>query len=330
MKIFTYGCQMNYYDSQRIAKYFKSKAKQPAHRSEQACLIIFNMCAVRQGAVDKVFNKIKNIQGVALKKNKKIKIIATGCVLPSDRKKLKKLGVEFKKFKFLKTEKFRCDTRGFVPIMRGCNNFCSYCAVPYTRGREQSRSVEKIIQEVKKIINKGIKQITLLGQNVNSYSYKDCDFADLLKKINNLPGDFKIKFLTNHPKDMSDKLIKTIAQCSKVVQEIHLPAQAGSNKILKAMNRNYTREYYLKLVKKIKKAMPQAKLSTDIIVGFPKETKKDFEQTVDLLQRVDFDKAYIAQYSSRPGTAAARLVDNVSPKEKSRRHHRLLGLVKKD
>lgn len=335
---------MNKYDSQRIAEYLENKGYTPAKDAKQASLVVVNVCSVRQGAIDKVFNKVKSLchpEGAVATEGSRgfqdrtgsfgqspqddfPKIILTGCILDSDKEKFEQLGVEVKQFPFLKGDKFRCDSRGFVPIMRGCNNFCSYCAVPYTRGREKYRPKEEIFNEIECLVKEGVKEITLLGQNVNSYP----NFANLLKEINDLPGDFKVRFLTNHPKDMSSKLIKTIASCDKIVKEIHLPFQAGSNKILKKMNRGYTREQYLNLAEKIRRQIPQAKISTDIIVGFPKETKEDFQQTVDLMKKVNFDKAYIAMYSPRPGTAAAKLKDDVPQVEKKRRHHILLSLVK--
>jgi tRNA-2-methylthio-N6-dimethylallyladenosine synthase len=204
---------------------------------------------------------------------------------------------------------------GYVPIMTGCNNFCTYCVVPYTRGREKSRPAKEIIREVKKLVKKSYKEIWLLGQNVNSYP----NFPDLLRKINALPGDFKIHFMSSHPKDFSDDLIKAIGECKKVSKEIHLPVQSGNNEILKKMNRPYTVNHYKKLVRKIRKAIPDIKLSTDVIVGFPGETKKQFQDTVKLFKEIKFDKAYISRYSPRPGTPASKLKDNVAPLEKKRR-----------
>jgi tRNA-2-methylthio-N6-dimethylallyladenosine synthase len=204
----------------------------------------------------------------------------------------------------------------FVPIMTGCNNFCSYCVVPYTRGREISRPTEEIICEVKKLAKNGIKEIWLLGQNVNSY---ENGFSKLLKKINKIPGKFWIRFTSSHPKDFSDDLIEVMKSCEKITPYLNLPVQAGDDKILKKMNRPYTIAQYKKLTKKVKKEIPNICLSTDVIVGFPGETKKQFENTVRLFKEIKYDMAYISQYSPRPGTVGAKLIDNVSLKEKDRR-----------
>jgi tRNA-2-methylthio-N6-dimethylallyladenosine synthase len=217
----------------------------------------------------------------------------------------------------------------FVPIMTGCNNFCSYCAVPFTRGREKSRPAKKIINEVRVLVKNGYKEITLIGQNVNSYKDKKINFTKLLKTINALSGEFRLSFLTSHPKDMSDKLIATMAECEKLKKELHLPIQSGDNTILRKMNRHYTVAHYKKLIKKIRKQIPGIKISTDIIVGFPGETKKQFQNTVKLAKTINFDKAYIAKYSPRPGTAAARLKDDIPAAEKTRRWRMLDTLINK-
>jgi tRNA-2-methylthio-N6-dimethylallyladenosine synthase len=224
--------------------------------------------------------------------------------------------------------------------MTGCNNFCSYCVVPYTRGREKSRPAETIIKEVKYLARNGCKEILLLGQNVNSYSSTDyslqttakksreavvrsrsavVNFPRLLRLINDIPGNFIIKFISSHPKDMSDELINAIAECWKVSKEIHLPIQSGDNTILRKMNRHYTVAHYKKLVKKIRRKIPNAVISTDVIVGFPGETKKQFENTVKLFKELKFAKAYVSMYSPRPGTMAYKLEDNVPYAEKKHR-----------
>ncbi|MFH1838189.1 MAG: tRNA (N6-isopentenyl adenosine(37)-C2)-methylthiotransferase MiaB [Candidatus Kuenenbacteria bacterium] len=238
-------------------------------------------------------------------------------------------------------------TIAYVPIMTGCDNFCSYCVVPYTRGREISRPFEKILKEIKNLIKKKYKEICLLGQNVNSYFSKSqtknfivrannhslqnkiINFPKLLEKINNLSGEFQISFFTSHPKDMSDELIDTMAECKKIKKELHLPIQSGDDEILKKMNRKYTVENYLKLVQKIRKKIKKIFLSTDIIVGFPGETKKQFENTVKLCKKIKFNKAYISQYSPRPGTLAAKLNDDISKEEKKRRWKILDDLINK-
>ena len=346
--ILTYGCQMNQSDSESIAFLLQKQGHKPAKNAEQAGLIVINACSVRQSAIDRVYSKIH-------KHHKNKKIILAGCVLETDKEKLKEKVDEFwrpdKYFycipfspgSFL-GESPRNDPgakrTAFVPIMTGCNNFCSYCVVPYTRGQEKSRPAGEIIKEVKSLVKKGYKEIMLLGQNVNSYSSTDyslktkakknskaavcsrlavVSFSNLLRPINAIPGNFNIKFLTSHPKDMSDELISAIAECKKVSREIHLPVQSGDNIILRKMNRKYTASHYKKLVKKIRAKIPDAVISTDIIVGFPGETKKQFQNTLKLCCSIKFAKAYISQYSPRFGTAAYKLKDNVPKEEKKKR-----------
>lgn len=330
--IITYGCQMNKSDSERIAVQLDAKGRQPAKNINQADLVVINICSVRQSAVNRVHSKIKQIK----ENNKKTKIILTGCILEKDKKQFKdqvdqiwpiigfvclggspQLGAVPK------------NRYSFVPIMTGCNNFCSYCAVPYTRGREKSRPVNDIIKEVKDLIKNNHKEITLLGQNVNSYQSggsPQIGFHELLKILNDLPGDFKINFLTSHPKDMSDNLISIIASSKKVSKNIHLPIQSGDNEILKKMNRGYTVQDYKKLIKKIRQQIPKAEISTDFIVGFPGETEKQFQNTVKLIKEMNFRRAFISSYSPRSGTAAAKLKDNIPSGIKKRRKRILLDM----
>ncbi len=303
--IITYGCQMNRSDSERIAAVLAKKGYQHSPTTQGADLVVINMCSVRQKPVDKIKNQISRLGSQA-------KIVLTGCVLESDKKYFEKMGVKIKQFQEI--EKIK-PVSELVPIMRGCDNFCSYCVVPYTRGREKYRSAKVIIKEVKSLLKKGIKEITLLGQNVNSYP----DFVGLLRKITALEGNFRIKFITNHPKDFSEQLIKEMASNPKIVKYVHLPFQSGDNTILKKMNRGYTCQQYLVLIAKIKKAMPQVEISTDVIVGFPGETKKQFEKTVAIMKKVKFVQAYISKYSSRSGTVSDKLKDNVPLEEKKRR-----------
>ena len=314
--IITFGCQMNKSDSERIATLLEKKGYKPAQNEKQADLIVINVCSVRQSAVDRVYNKIRII------KNKKI--IITGCILEEDKKRFKKHG-EVLKFKnlFKTIPTISQSNEAFIPIMEGCNNFCTYCVVPYTRGRESYREKKEIINEIKKIIKKGFKQITLLGQNVNSYP----NFPQLLMEIASLAGDFKLTFLTSHPKDFSDELIGVMAKNEKIIKYLNLPVQSGDDKILKKMNRPYTIKEYKNLIKKIYKKIPDIKLSTDIIVGFPGETKKQFENTVKLFKEIKFNNAYISKYSARTGTASFRLKDNVSLEEKKRREKVLRVLL---
>jgi len=330
MKYFikTFGCQVNFSDSERIASFLEKKGYKSAPNMEGADLIVVNACSVRQTAIDRIFGLKQKFACLKAKK------ILTGCILKSDKRKFKEffdkvLDIEeFLGKNYLSNLKPKCEfsESAFVPIMTGCDNFCSYCVVPYTRGREISRPTQEIIDEVKRLIKRGYKEITLLGQNVNSYKY---GFAKVLKMINDIPGNFQIKFLTSHPKDMSDELINAIAKCKKVAKEIHLPVQSGDNEILKKMNREYNISQYKNLVKKIRKKIPDVKISTDVIVGFPGETKKQFQNTVKLFKKIKFNKAYINKYSSRAGTAANKLKDNVPLKEKKRRWNILNEIANK-
>ncbi len=354
---------MNESDSERISATLENIRYKKTDNFKKADLIIFNMCAVRQTAVDRVHGQLKNIKKLKVE-NKRLKIFLTGCILDCDKKKLsEKVDLIFdirdleslylcdelsnlsahslhsfnssqrqdKKndYNYLKIKpKYEYKKSALIPIMTGCDNFCSYCAVPYTRGKEYSRPADDILNEVKNLIKNGCEKITLLGQNVNSYRMSDVrcrmskisNFSNLLKLINNIKGEFEINFLTSHPKDMSDKLIQAIAECKKVSKNLHLPFQSGSDAILKKMNRKYTRQDYLNLVKKIKTAIPEIKFSTDVIVGFPGETKKQFEETVSVIKKVNFETIYVNKYSARKGTLAEKLYkDNVSLKEKKSR-----------
>ncbi len=369
----TFGCQMNASDSERVASLLEEIGYKKASSLKEADLVIFNLCSVRQTAVDRIYGQFNPKSQLKNSKNKRQKIFITGCILDKDKKKLqsktqgifnireldkgfKKVAQDFfKKNNLTKKEKkllgnsrdleasylkirpkYKYSDQAFVPIMTGCDNFCSYCVVPYTRGREWSRPVEDIVKEVEELVKNKYQEIVLLGQNVNSYrswlednKNKMVDFADLLKILNALPGDFQISFLTNHPKDMSSKLIKIIASLSKVKKHIHLPLQSGADEILKKMNRKYTQKDYLSLIKKIKKEIPEVILSTDVIVGFPGETEEQFQQTVKVIQEVGFSEVFINKYSPRHGTLAYRKYkDDISWKEKKRRWEEIAKLLK--
>ena len=374
MKYFTriFGCQMNYSDAERISTILEKYKIKQASSIDEASFIIFVTCGVRQSAEDRVYGQINNIR----KKYPTKKIIITGCLahrkdvqrrlkgkvdlfttiknFPKEIKKILNTKYQIPYTKntpcedYLEiTPKYTNSYTALIPIMSGCNNFCSYCVVPYTRGREYSRPAEDILKEIKSLVKKGCKEIILLGQNVNSYKskipstkYQIPDtkkkaiiFADLLKLIDVTQERFWVTFLTSHPKDMSDELIETIAKSKKICEYISLPAQSGDNEILRKMNRHYTISHYKNLIKKIraayKKYKPQAAsaISTDIIVGFPGETKKQFENTARLLREVKFDMAYISQYSHRPETAAWRRKDNVSKKERVHREKVLTKIL---
>jgi len=312
------------------------KAKREAHNVK---IIMTGCLANRKDVIrrmkDKVdifceINKIENIKNFVIKKLKNSLEIRNLKLEISAQKK----NSEISEYLSI-TPNYESKFSAYVPVMTGCNNFCSYCVVPYARGREVSRPVKEIIAEIKALIKKGYKEITLLGQNVNSYSDGKIDFADLLKKINVLPGNFWIRFLTSHPKDMSDELIEVIAKSKKVCEYVHLPIQAGDDKILEKMNRKYTAKHYLGLITKIKKAFEKYKpeviysLNGDIIVGFPGETKKQFLKSAEIMKKVGYDMIFFGQFSSRPGTVASKLKDNVSKAEKVKREKYLNEILKK-
>ncbi len=378
MKYFikTYGCQMNESDSERIASVLDRHGYKKAFKMDEVDFVIINLCSVRQTAIDRIHGQF-SAKSKLTKNKKRPKLILTGCILDSDKKRFsKKIDLIFdvremekldeflknnsqgwrKKLKLMNRDrdhelniaylkvnpKYKYKNHAFVPIMTGCNNFCSYCVVPYTRGEEKSRDAKDVRQEIEKLIKNGYNEITLLGQNVNSYKSKFSisnfqldnssmiDFAGLLYLLNDIKGDFKISFMTNHPKDMKDSLIKAIKDCNKVDKYIHLPFQSGDDEILKKMNRHYTKKDYLALVKKIKKEIPGVRFSTDVIVGFPGETDKQFMETIDVIKKVKFDNIYINKYSPREGTLSAKKYeDDISWSEKKRRWGVVNDLIKK-
>jgi tRNA-2-methylthio-N6-dimethylallyladenosine synthase len=358
--IITFGCQANLADSERIRSVLESAGVKSAKKKEKADFLIFNTCSVRQKAEDRVFGLKKEIEKLKVK-NRKLKVVLTGCMMHYDREKLEKrlpfidIFIDIKKIPLLpkmlgiKTGKNPAfDNKDYldlepkytskfsvsIPISSGCNNFCTYCIVPYARGPEKSRPAQEIIKQAEKAINPptggGAKEIWLLGQNVNSYKDGKIDFAKLLKMTNSIPGDFWIRFTSPHPKDFSGNLISAMTECEKFAHYLNLPLQSGDNTILKKMNRPYTVGHYKKLVKKIRKAIPGIAISTDIIVGFPGETKKQFENTAKIMKEIGFDMAFISEYSPRPGTAAAiTMADNVPHKEKECRKKKLNEILAK-
>lgn len=326
-----YGCQYNEWDATRLS--FALKKMGFTETDEKSADIVFVLnCSVRKSAVDRALGKIRNWQ------NKKV--IVAGCLLPKDRPRFLAKNVilwdinnveELGKVLDLPARKIvQYLSKGqqfsnYIPIIKGCNNFCSYCAVPYVRGREISRPINEIISDIRKVLKTGTKEITLLGQNVNSYEF---DFVKLLEEINSLDGNFTVSFTSNHPKDMSDEIIEAIATLPKIAKSIHLPLQSGSDKILKAMNRPYNSRQYLALVAKMKKIIPDLILTSDVIVGFPGETEKDFEKTADILRKTKFTNVYINKYSPREGTAAWKLGDPISWIEKECRWRVLDKIVR--
>jgi tRNA-2-methylthio-N6-dimethylallyladenosine synthase len=332
--IWTIGCQMNKAESERLGSYFEKLGYQPSASANEAELVVLNSCVVRQSAEDRVVNKLTNLK--ALKEARPDMLLAvTGCLVNAD---TKSLGKRFPQVDYF----FRPgdyppwldsppkpplpeqpDVAAYVPIIQGCDNFCTYCIVPYRRGREKSRLPAAIVKEVAELVNRGAKEVTLLGQNVDSYGHdldEKPDLADLLYKLNNIEGLLRIRFLTNHPKDMSPRLIEAVASLDKVCEQLTLPVQSGSDAILEAMRRGYNAEHYRRLVGEIRARIPQIALSTDVLLGFPSETEAEFQETADLLSELNFDTVHIAAYSPRPGTIAARkLADNIPPAEKKRR-----------
>ncbi|MDD2586138.1 MAG: tRNA (N6-isopentenyl adenosine(37)-C2)-methylthiotransferase MiaB [Syntrophomonadaceae bacterium] len=356
--ILTYGCQMNVRDSEIIAGLLESSGYMQANSPEDSDIVIFNTCSVRHSAENKAYGKLGEITKMKRKDPRKV-IAFGGCMaqLPEVRKRLKKQGVDIvfgthniHRLPYL-IDQYRIfgesvveiwDKEGdilepipsvrktgvssFVNIMYGCNNFCSYCIVPYTRGRERSRHPKDIIREVQQVAETGFKEITFLGQNVNSYGKgldEKVDFADLLIKCTQIDGIERIRFMTSHPKDMSDKLIDTIAEHDKLCEHIHAPLQAGSNRILQRMNRGYTREHYLELASKMRERIPGVALSTDLIVGFPGEEEEDFAATLDMINRIRFESAFTFMYSVRSGTRAAEFAQQVPLEIKKERLLRL-------
>ncbi len=324
----TYGCQMNQSDSEWIEGFYQSKDFSPADRIEKADIVVINTCSVRESAENRVFGLINNL-GKLKNKGKKFKLILTGCMLRYSAGQLKKklpLVDQIKPISFY-LEKSPFAVRKFkdialLPISQGCNNFCSYCVVPYARGREVSIDFDQIISSAEKITSLGYKEITLLGQNVNSYGLdfnnKKKNFAQLLKKLHRVNGLEKISFLTSNPWDLSDEIIEAM-KLPKISRDFHLALQSGDDQILKKMNRKYNTADFLTLVGKLRKEIPDIKLSTDIIVGFPGETDKQFQNTVNFCRRIGFVRAFVNRYSPRSGTAAFKLGDPITATEKKRR-----------
>ncbi len=362
--ILTYGCQMNEHDSEKISGILISIGYEGSDDDKSADLVIFNTCLIRENAELRVFGRLGEVKG--LKRNNPDMLVAVcGCMMQKKEireKVLKKFSfvdiifgtntihelpmliynVEIKKRKSVgivdntdsiyedmpKYRKFK--HKALVNINYGCNNFCTYCVVPYVRGREKSREANEIIDEIKALAEDGCREVTLLGQNVNSYGSNlknKPTFADLLYEINKIEGIERIRFMTSHPKDLTDDLIRAIKECGKVCKHVHLPVQAGSNDVLLRMNRSYTKEHYLDLVEKLKEAVPDIAITTDIIVGFPGETEEDFLETIDIVKRVEFDSAFTFLYSLREGTKAAEMKDQIPDDVKHGRFDRLLEVL---
>lgn len=364
--VVTYGCQMNVHESEKIKGILENLGMKETQDIKDATVIVFNTCCIREGAEDRAYNNVAALKKEKEKDPSKV-IVICGCMpqqangkydfkkkLPfvdivigthninmldeyllkleqTDKRIIEILDAPVKSMDIANS--IRDDkTNAYVNIIYGCNKFCTYCIVPYVRGREKSRDIEEIYNEVKDLVqNKGYKYITLLGQNVNSYG-KDLKekttFANLLQYLCKIEGDFKIKFMTSHPMDFGDDLIKVMKNEPKVAKALHLPVQSGSSKVLHRMNRHYDAKHYYTLIKKVKRAIPNISLSTDIIVGFPGETEKDFNMTMKLLSKVKYDQVFAFMYSKRTGTPAATFVDQVDENIKNVRLNKLLRLQK--
>ncbi|HBM81406.1 MAG TPA: tRNA (N6-isopentenyl adenosine(37)-C2)-methylthiotransferase MiaB [Clostridiaceae bacterium] len=359
----TWGCQMNEEDSEKMAGMLNSMGYESTGNKEDADIIVFNTCCVRENAELKVYGNLGILKN--LKKSKPDLVIAVcGCMMQQKgmaeniKKNYPFVNLIFgthniHKFPQLLNNAMQSQNtiidlsedynieegipikreskiKAFVTIMYGCNNFCTYCIVPYVRGRERSRKPSDIIKEVSNLSEEGYREITLLGQNVNSYGKgldEDIDFAKLLTRLSDVEGIERIRFMTSHPKDISYELIDVIKNCSKVCKHVHLPLQSGSSRILKLMNRNYSKEKYLKIADKLKSEIPGIALTTDIIIGFPGETEEDFEETLDVVKMVRFDSAFTFLYSKREGTPAFKMKEQVDERVKHERFNRLLELV---
>lgn len=361
--IVTYGCQMNVHESEKIAGILENLGYTACDKREDADIIVFNTCAIREGAEDRVFGNVGNLKRLK-KKNKNLIIAVLGCMTQKEQTaqklmntfpfvdivlgtfNLSRLGFfieAVKKGRQLEIleegdidemlpYKRTSGENAWVNIMQGCNNFCTYCIVPYVKGREKSRQESNILQEIKELIAEGkYKKITLLGQNVNSYG-KDLNpqvsFATLLHDICKLDGDFTLSFMTSHPKDLTDDVIDAIASEDKIEKFIHLPAQSGNNRILKLMNRKYTREKYLEIIDKIREKIPNCRITSDFIVGFPTETEEEFEDTYELVKRVRYDSIFAFMYSPREGTVASKMEGQIPEEIKHKRVNKLLALEK--
>lgn len=361
--IITYGCQMNVHESEKLAYICEKMGYTLTDKREDADLIIFNTCAIREGAEDRVFGNVGALK--KLKKKRPNLIIAVcGCMTQKE----KTANYILQTFPFVdivigtfnlpnfeyyvnavkKGRQLELLSEGdideslpykrtsgenaWVNIMQGCNNFCTYCIVPYVKGREKSRSEENILKEIREIVSEGkYKKITLLGQNVNSYGHdlhNGSSFSKLLKDICDIPGDFKLTFMTSHPKDLTDDVIDVIASEDKILKDIHLPAQSGNNRILKLMNRKYTREKYLDIIHKIREKITNVRITSDFIVGFPTETEEEFQDTMSLVREVKYDSIFAFMYSPREGTVASSMEGQIPQEVKNRRVNELLNLEK--
>lgn len=340
---------MNKSDGERIATTLETLGYQKTTNEKEANLIGVVACSVRQTAIDRIYGKIAEWN--SWKNERPVTTFVSGCILPSDKEKfLKKFDLVFRiddlhqlpellgqdgatvpQAYWQVAPKWSSPFEAYITIQNGCDKFCTYCAVPYTRGRERSRPSLEILEEVRTLADKGYKHFTLLGQNVNSYGLdkpgQEISFAELLNQVGKVPGDFWVHFTSPHPRDMTDEVLRVIANTPKVAKQIHLPLQAGDDQVLKRMNRPYTSDQYLKQVQRFREILPTADISTDCIVGFPGETEEQFIRTCEVFKQAKFDMAYIAKYSPRPGAVSARFADDVSTTDKQRRWRELTDIL---
>jgi tRNA-2-methylthio-N6-dimethylallyladenosine synthase len=354
----TYGCQMNVADSEVVASVMQMAGYDTCESVDEADAVFLNTCSVRDNAEQKIYHRLEALG--AIKRKRPLIVGVLGCMAERVQQDLlenhgadlvagpdayltlpdlvaqaetghKAINIELsttETYKDVVPQRLHgAKLSGFVSIMRGCNNFCHYCIVPYTRGRERSRDVESILREVRDLRDRGFKEVTLLGQNVNSYHTEGLDFPGLLRKVAEEAPQMRVRFTTSHPKDMSDETLRVIAEVPNVCKHIHLPVQSGSDKILKLMNRKYTREWYMDRVAAIRRIIPDCGLSTDIFVGYHNETEEDHQLSLSLMREVGYDSAFMFKYSERPGTYASKhLPDNVAEDEKIRRLNELIAL----
>ncbi|MBD5326981.1 MAG: tRNA (N6-isopentenyl adenosine(37)-C2)-methylthiotransferase MiaB [Bacteroides sp.] len=356
----TYGCQMNVADSEVVAAVMQMADYEPTAELDAADAIFLNTCSIRDNAEQKILSRLSELNARRRKTGSPRIIGVIGCMAervgrdlienrgvdlvagPDSYMDLPALiasaeqGIPAMNLELSTTETYRNiiprrlgqnGVSGFVSIMRGCNNFCTYCIVPYTRGRERSREPESILAEVRDLRDKGFKEVTLLGQNVNSYSFGQTDFAALLTAVADAVPEMRVRFTTSHPRDMSDAIIAAIASRPNIARHIHLPVQSGSDAVLKSMNRHYDRQWYLDRIAAIRRMIPDCAITTDLFTGFHSESEEDFEQTLELMRTVGYDAAFMFKYSERPGTVAARTMpDNVPEEVKIERLNRMIAL----
>jgi tRNA-2-methylthio-N6-dimethylallyladenosine synthase len=351
-KIVTYGCQINQYESEKFREFLLGAGLIEVKDEKDADIVLLNSCAVREKSELKLISKVGYIRKLFYKYGKPLSVV-TGCVATVKEREIRRVGErsvavvmkgtrsleerikELKEFIGIENIKPYKETKGvfaYVPVIYGCNNFCTYCIVPFTKGRERSRTKEEVLLEVRSLVESGVKEIVLLGQNINHYGNDlgyERGFVEILEEVNKIKGLQRLRYLTPHPADFSLDDLKRMKKIEKLCPHFHLPVQSGNNRILKLMKRGYTREQYLELISNVKELFPEASITTDIIVGFPTETEEEYNDTKSLVEMVRFDKIFLAKYSKRPGTVAARMDGQVEESVKKRRQNELLEIENK-